>query len=69
MIALHNIQILIFNTHIHIFHNRMPGEAAVALNENFGIKTRYIQNNNGLLIVTPELWRKTKQWHKKYEKY
>ena len=55
MIALHNIQILIFNTHIHIFHNRMPGEAAVALNENFGIKTRYIQNNNGLLIVTPEL--------------
>ena len=30
-------------------------------------KTRYIRNNNGLTILTLELWRKTK--HKEYEKH
>ena len=43
--------------------------AKVSLNKNFGIKARYIRNNNGLPILPLELWRKTKQWHKKYEKY
>ena len=28
-----------------------------------------MQNNHGLLILTLELWKETKQWHKKYEKY
>ena len=43
--------------------------AKVTLNKNFGIKTGYTWNNNGLPILTLELRRKTKLWHKKYEKY
>ena len=43
--------------------------AKVTINKNFGIKTRYIRNNNPLPILTLELWRKTKQWYKKCEKY
>ena len=30
---------------------------------------KQVRNNHGLLILTPELWRKTKPWHKKYGKY
>ena len=32
----------------------------VTLNKNFGIKTGYTQNNNGLPILTLELRKKTK---------
>ena len=39
----------------------------VKLNEIFCIKTRYILNNNGPPIATLELWRKTKQWRKKWK--
>ena len=41
--------------------------AKVTLTKTFGMKTRYIQN--GLPFLTLELSRKTKQWHKKYDKY
>ena len=32
----------------------------VTLTKNFGIKKRYIRNDNALQIPTPELWRKKK---------
>ena len=33
----------------------------ITLNNNFGIKTTDIRNNNGLSILTLELWRKRKE--------
>ena len=43
--------------------------AKVTLTKKLGIKSRYIRNSNGLPILALELWRKTKQWYKKYDKY
>ena len=37
------------------------------LTKNFIINTS--TKNHGLPILTLELWKKTRQWHKKYEKY
>ena len=39
----------------------------ITLNSNFVIKATDIRNNNGLSILTIELWRKRKEWPKKYE--
>ena len=36
----------------------------VTLTKDLGMK----QENNHKILILIELWRKTKQWHKKYEK-
>ena len=37
----------------------------VTLNKSFCTKTKYIQNNNGLPILTLDLWKKKKKKQKK----
>ena len=39
--------------------------AKITPTKNFGMKK--VRKNHVLPILTPELWRKTKQWHKKYK--
>ena len=64
MMAKHNIQ----KTHIHIFHNKLLREVAIIL-DVVSDSDNVMRAKVILTILALEFWKKTKQWHKKYEKY